>query len=77
VEIDPGFKLDDGRGGTWSYVSVTRLPEGNSSGRIYVERPCGHVREDSECMGAYWCKGVERREFFPHVFDGIEIKPKD
>lgn len=76
VEIEPGHALHDGRGEAWSYVSVTRLPEGNSTGRIFVERECGHVKEDGDCEGAYWCQGMERREFFPSVFPDVEIKPE-
>lgn len=77
VEIEPGHLLDDGRGEMWSYVSVTRLPEGNSSGRIFVERECGHEKLNGDCEGAYWCRGMDRREFFPHVFPGIEIRSAD
>lgn len=76
VAIDPGFELKSFRGETWTFRSVTRLPGGGSTGKVLVDRPCGHEREDGECLDAFWCRGVESHEFFPSVFDLLEIKPK-
>jgi hypothetical protein len=72
--VKPGDILRSNRGEEWAYISVTRLPEGASTGRVYMGRECGHVKEDGECVDAHWCKGVWRQEFFPSVFPGIEIR---
>lgn len=74
-EIGPGFEMESFRGETWTFRSVTRLPGGGSSGKVLAERPCGHDREDGECLDAFWCRGVESRELYPSVFEGLEIRP--
>lgn len=55
------------RGDTYTYIGVSRKAYGNSTGRVLVTRPCSH--DDHTSPGLSWCKGEDRREFFPSVFD--------
>lgn len=60
-EVKPGDCLRDHHGDPWTYVGITRVPNGASTGRVYVEG----------CDDRTY-----RAEFFPSVFD-LVIIPRD
>lgn len=57
-EVKPGDVIPDFRGDKWRFVGITRLPNGASTGRVYVE----------DLEGSKW-----KQEFFPSVFDLIIV----
>lgn len=77
--IDPGTALPvavgddvaDFRGEVWRFEGVSQSPQGSSSGRVNVSRPC------PDC-GHYWHRdGRESRELYPSVFDLTLVKVED
>lgn len=61
TEVNPEDTIYDFRGEPWTYLGITRVPNGASSGRVYVE---------SASDSTY------KSEFFPSVFD-LVIVPRD
>lgn len=74
VQIERGFKLTESGGGVWEFQCVTQPPEPGKSGKVYVTSPCGHEKENGKCKGLAWCRGEAQREFYPFVFDDLEIR---
>jgi hypothetical protein len=64
--VEPGALLES-RGETWTFESVSRQAYGNSTGRVLVSAACGDGL--TPCAHAWHIDGIERREFFPHVFN--------
>lgn len=65
--VPVGSVLPDSRGGgDWTVTGWEAPHHSGSSGRVNVERPCGHAEDDH--VRLYWCNGTERMQFFPHVF---------
>lgn len=60
-EISQGTVIRDFRGDAWTYLGITRVPNGASTGRVYAE---------STGDSAY------KAELFPSVFD-LVIVPRD
>lgn len=58
-EIKQGEVLKDHLGGSWTFIGITRVPNGASTGRVYVE---------GSGERAY------KAEFFPSVFDLVIVK---
>lgn len=65
VRVEPGTLINNFRGETWTYEGVSRKAYGNSSGRITVSAAC----DDTPCRHADHRNGIERRAFYPSVFD--------
>lgn len=58
-----GDLVESFRGETWTFEGVSREARGNSSGRVLVSAAC------EDCTHPWHRDGIERREFFPSVFD--------
>jgi hypothetical protein len=67
IRVQEGDLLHDSRGETWTFESVSRQAYGNSTGRVLVSAACGDGL--TPCAHAWHINGIERREFFPHVFN--------
>lgn len=75
--VSAGEEVTDFRGEKWTFDRVSRLPGGNSQGKVLASRPCGHTAQDHGPKGrVYWCTGQERRELYPSVFD-LVIQPTE
>ncbi|UQA91647.1 hypothetical protein [Streptomyces halobius] len=56
------------RGEEWRLDAISRLPEGNSMGRVLVSRECPECRGKEHVVS--WHRDErEQREFLPSVFD--------
>lgn len=60
-----GDLINDFRGETWTFEGVSREAEGNSEGRVAVSAAC----EDVPCRHTWHRDGIERRDFYPSVFE--------
>lgn len=58
-EINQGQVIKDFRGDAWRFIGITRVPNGASTGRVYVEG-----------MG----ERTYKSEFFPSVFDLVIVE---
>jgi hypothetical protein len=71
--IEPGSKVKDFHDKEWTFDRISRLPAGNSTGRVQLSRPCSHSEND-HATRIHWCRGTEVRDFFPSVVDA-QITP--
>ena len=44
-EIHPGDRIIDFLGESWKFITISRFPQGPSSGRLFVENGIGNKRE--------------------------------
>ncbi|MFI1796604.1 hypothetical protein ACH427_04490 [Streptomyces sp. NPDC020379] len=68
--IQPGQEVIDFRGDKAVFLFVSKLPVGNSGGKIIIGRPCTHTKEH------YWCRcadneGLDQRECNPSVINAM------
>lgn len=67
-EILPGEEVVAFRGETYRFDYISKLPGGNSFGKVVASQPCKH---DSERGHFSWCEsGWSQRELFPSVLHG-------
>ena len=68
LEIVPGTEVIGFRDETYRFEYVSKLPGGNSGGKIIASQPCKH---DEERGHFSWCAdGWSQRELFPSVLNG-------
>lgn len=72
VPLHRGDVVTSFRGEDYTFEGVTRPAYGNSSGRVVVSRPCPEAYDTDggrTCPHMWHRDGIERREYFPAVFD--------
>lgn len=65
--VEPGTLVESFRGETWTFDGVSRLANGNSTGRVAVSAACGDGI--TPCAHMWHRDGIERAEYYPSVFD--------
>lgn len=60
--VERGALLQGARDETWTFEGVSRKAYGHSTGRVLVSAAC------EDCTHSWHVDGIEKREFFPHVF---------
>jgi len=67
-EILPGEKVVAFRGETYRFDYISKLPGGNSMGKVVASQQCKHGSEGGHFT---WCEsGWSQRELFPSVLHG-------